>query len=355
MKTTQMKSLTGMMLLLLCAAISFGAPQVKKTRTFTELHNINPKATIEIDSKFGELSLLNWEENKISIEVISKVAAKNEKEAVKLLEMVDIVVDASLDYVSLTTDLEDFFNKANDHYEISVDIIIRVPTTVSMLIEHKYGSINVAKITGNFSLELKYGSLSAEEISGESVNLELSYAEAARIQKTKDIMVENQYSALNIFEARNVSIESKYGSVTLEKCTDLNGEFKGGGVFVGEVQTAVIESSMGDLEIRKLIVSAEIEQNYGSVTIREVSSGFSGLDIENSYGDVRLNFNNKAAFSFIFEGKHGSFTYPKGFLKILEHNVDSYSEYISGEIGNHNGINAKVNIESEFGSVELKM
>ncbi len=344
------------MLSILCLlALSTFGDGIEKSKKFTKSHAINPDATIEIDSRFGDVNISNWGKNEVFIEVTSSVEAPNEKKAERMLEQIYVDIDARQDYVSLGMDFKDLFENTNGRYKINIDVRIVVPKTVSVVADHKYGSLQVDEITGNFSAEIKYGDFRANKLTGESVSLELAYVDAASIREMNKPGIEIDYSSLNISKAKVLDIETKYSECKVENCPLINAEVKGGEMVIGTVEELFLEASMSEIQVNSLEKKAIVDHTYGEFEINNIAAEFERIEIENQYGSIKLNFNNKVSFGFNYEGTHCSFNYPSGFFQIDELVKERFSESVKGRAGADKDSKSQLKIESQFGDVEIRM
>ncbi len=126
---------------------------------------MNKDATLAIKNKFGKIHCQNWDKNAISIEVTITLEASSQDKANKYFDKISISFTGNADRVTATTSFDDNLF-GNNNNEFSIDYMVKMPKTIGIELDHKFGDIILEEVQGPSIIELGYGSLKVNKLSG---------------------------------------------------------------------------------------------------------------------------------------------------------------------------------------------
>jgi hypothetical protein len=105
-----------------------------KSKTIKEEFNVNYDATLHVKNKYGNLDIISWDENRITMDIKITTNGNDEEKVNQRLEDITVAFDASSSKVSATTIIAktskswNLWGKKNN-INIQIDYIIKVPVT----------------------------------------------------------------------------------------------------------------------------------------------------------------------------------------------------------------------------------
>lgn len=126
-------------------------------RRMDKTQSVQAGADFEISSSFSDIDYQTWNKNEVKISVILSVDTKNEKEAERFFDKVDIDYQASSSLVKLKTKWEGNWNSSKDG-SFKIQLIVFAPSSINLDLKHSFGATSINEIT-NAKIDLEYGSL----------------------------------------------------------------------------------------------------------------------------------------------------------------------------------------------------
>ena len=145
-------------ILLLISPFALQAQKISKKvyRSFP----VSQVQKLDLDNKYGNITISDSRKDSVIIDVTIWVDGNNDK-ARRLLDQISVNVSKSGSTVSAETV---FANNFSSNQEFSIDYNISVPADRDLDVSQKYGSVNMANLTGNGNFEIKYGELRAKNL-----------------------------------------------------------------------------------------------------------------------------------------------------------------------------------------------
>lgn len=218
-------------------------------------------------SKYGNLTIAYGQDDFVIVDAKIEAKASSEKQAKKMLDNLDVVMDATPGKVSIKTVIDNG-NDWGRQREFSIDIHVTLPARMQAELNQKYGTITMpGDNRGKYQIDMKYSKLTAGNF-------------------TQPLNVEAGYSKLKLGNLKQVSLELSY-------CSD---------VLLNNVEIASIECKYSDLSFRRLDnLLSKADLSYSSLDIDEVSVGFQDINIDARYSKVNIRVAPKTPFTLIAE------------------------------------------------------
>ncbi|MCC7244746.1 MAG: hypothetical protein IT269_03625, partial [Saprospiraceae bacterium] len=195
-----------MVLALFWSGQSFGENPFKPTQEFirslSRQFDTDAKGTTALYNKYGQIKVNTWSNNKVKIDVQIVVNARNQKEADKMFERINVNFTNAWGYVKAETFISEtmyggwWFNENSNCQDFKINYDIWMPENNQLDLKNKYGNSWVSKLNGKLLAEIKYGDLHAEIISNDA-DLNIAYGKAD-IQQTNNVTGQLSYSELTI-------------------------------------------------------------------------------------------------------------------------------------------------------------
>lgn len=253
-------------------------------------------AAFEISSSFSDIDYQTWDKNEIKISVILSVNTKNEKDAERFFEKVDIDYQGSRSLVKLKTKWEGNWNSSKDG-SFKIQLIIFAPSDILLDLNHSFGATSINEIT-NAKIDSEYGSLDIGTCKGAINDLDVSFG--------------------------SVSIEAFDGG-------DLNIEY-------------------GDAKVGRINGDTEVGVSFSNASLTLAPAMTSKLEINNSYSDCTVFVQHDQGLHLDYNGSFSDVSYPK-YLSVIKKDKEMFTEEIECSHGNES---LKLLVNNSFGDFKLK-
>ncbi|MEP0265700.1 hypothetical protein [Dokdonia sp.] len=327
-----------------------------KEKKIKKEYTVNPDARLKIDNSYGNINVVSWNENRILIEVFIKTNGNNEEAVQKKMDEIDVDFEGNASFVSATTKLNkgsrswwSSWKDSNVNREIRYEV--KVPVTIDVDISNDYGGIYINEIQGNTKINCDYGKLIIGKLLGDNNSLNFDYTNNVTIEYMKSGRITADYSSFTIESAGNIDLNADHTRSEFGEVENLNyvcdyGRLKAGttGVLVGRGDhlTTTFGTVNGDVNLNT---------NYGSVRIDELSANAGDVIIQSDYTGVKLGYNSNYNFTFNISLEYAGLS-GQGDLEFSKKQVETGDKYYEGYYGNANSQN-NININSEYGGVAL--
>ena len=331
--------------------------------------NINATGTFELINKYGKVDIKTWDKNTIDIEVSIVVNARSESAAEDAFDRINVEFDNSSNYVLAETTIES--NKSswwasNEKSDFEINYLVRMPKTNDLKLSNKYGHSFVENIGGDVEAQIKYGNLNMAEIDGD-LNLTLGYGNGSiesaantkidlkygnlHLKRSKDMDIDSKYSNLIFTEVGDVSSNSKYDTYEIESVAKFRGDGKYDNYEFGSAEKVDIYSKYTNVKIGDLEDAIKVENSYGTVYIKNLSDGFSEVDLEGSHSEFKIGVASNAKFTIDLSVDYGDIRYPNG-VEVMHDKRQSHSHTVKGFKGSESA-KGSIKVQTSYGSVKI--
>jgi hypothetical protein len=334
-------------LILLVCKYGVAAKDAEYTREIKKEFTVNPDARLVLENKYGDIRISATDQNKVSVQVLITVDARDLASAVKIFEKVKIVFNNTSDLVEARTQLEnDFKVKGN----FSIDYTVSMPVTMSLDADNKFGDVITGEIGGKARIKVGYGNLETTKLSNSDNLIEVRFGKA-NIDWIKGAVMILKYSEFEGDYAGSLNLNSQYSDFRSNKVIALDATFEGGNLDLGSASAVACRSKFSDMTISTLDQKLDLINNYGSFNVNTIPAGFVSLSVTNSYGNIELGISTVAAYNLEADMHYCNLEYDESKANFSYLNDSSHDQQIRGTIGtNPSGM---VKVSSNYGNVDL--
>jgi hypothetical protein len=345
-----MKSIIKVFILFLFAlVISFNNNVLaqKQVKEIKKEFQISKGDVLEIENKFGDIDVVNWDQPNISISVKLSAEAKSDAAANSIIEKMSIEINKDNGTIYAKTILGNE-SETGGKSVFSVDYILNVPSWINLSLINKFGNIHIDEITGYVNINLKHGELRIMSLSHDKSSplnqIEMAFSNGV-INNAGSLKLDLSYSKLEIEKADAIVAETKYSGININACSSFECESKYDNFKFSEIRNLTGNLQYSNLRIEKL------ESTYTGIKIEEVLPSFESIKISNVRGAYKFGVNPEACFDLYANSNRGGDLSIEGFT-IIEKKTDGNSKYIHAK-NDTNGIPRPINISVEDGSVSF--
>jgi len=322
------------------------------TKKYHEEYTINEKTTLQIENKFGDVKINNWDKNSISIDVIITVEASRQDKADKIFESITVTLAQEGDIVKGITEITDKINNT----KFSIDYDIKTPKYITLNLSNKFGDVFINEITGKSFIAVKYGSLDANKLISDNEKplseLNLGYCDRATIKEFYWGKINIKYSKLNIDKSQALAIVSKYSRLEIQQVSSIVSEVGYDTYKIENIQNFVCVGKYSDISIEKLNKKLDLDIKYGGFKANSVPADFKSIKVNAKYAGINIGISPEASYQLEADLEYADFDFPSG-GKISKIKNDNDMK-VSGTIGNKSNPEPSVYILSKYGNVDIE-
>ena len=297
----------------------------EKQKTYSKTYPLDGNDKIKLDNEFGKIVVNTWDRHEVKVDAQIKAWAKDDNDAQRLLDGVQINDSKQGDVVSYRTETG---NPGNWHggkvRKVEIDYTVYMPARTDLDVENSFGSIVLPDLGGKIDLSSSYGNVEIANLSNPANDIQGSYGN------------------LKAGSLNGAKLEFSYGNVAINECTNLRAQL-----------------SYGTFQLGKLRGAADLDlSNVGGFKIGEIAASFKKLNINSSYSSVALGVSDYNNFNFDITTTYGGFSYNDNKVTITSKTPPDGSRYFSntknykGHFGKSS--DAQISIHSSYGGVNFE-
>ncbi len=319
---------------------------------------VNANSNLSINNSYGNVDITTWKENRVVIEVIIKTNGNDEEKVEEKLEDINVDFNQTSSGVSARTrfskDKKSWWKQIFDGFEnvnMQVNYIVRAPEGNHLDINNDYGGIYIDKTSGNAKISCDYGKIDIGELRGRSNYLNFDYTRNSRVGYVTNAEINADYSDYEIEEAEELMINADYTKSKIQKVARMEFNCDYGSIDVDKVKVLKGDGDYLTTKINRVFTSADLNLDYGSLSIEKVIKGARSVNINTDYTGVKIGYDNEMNFQFDVKTSYGGIDGLDG-LNVQKRNQQNTSNSISGSYGSGND-GAQFNITTSYGSVKF--
>ena len=331
-------------ILLLISPFALQAQKISKKvyRSFP----VSQVPKLDLDNKYGNITISDSRKDSVIIDVTIWVDGNNDK-ARRLLDQISVNVSKSGSTVSAETV---FANNFSSNQEFSIDYNISVPADRDLDVSQKYGSVNMANLTGNGNFEIKYGELRAKNLLSPQLMMDIAYSKVYATE-TNDLSLVLKYSKFYLDKGKNLRLETRYSTIESGDAQDILLDSRYDNIKFRNITNLNVNSMYTGISVEKLARRLDLINGYGNISVGSIPAGFEAINIENKYASIKLGIEPGASYRLDGTVRYCNLTHPDG--KFSSRIRENTSYEVHGVIGNSESPKSAVKVNSSYGNVNL--
>ena len=324
---------------------------ISKEKNIKKTFIVNSNAGIDIENKYGNITVSTWDENKIDLDITIKVSGGNENWVNERLNSIDVDINALKSMVSAITNIGNSSLKSRgSSNSFEINYVIKIPKNGTVKLNNKYGNITTLTLESTTDISCKYGKIILGKLNGDSNRIEIGYSQNSSIDYIKSGNIEARYSGIKINESGNLNVDANYTDVSLQegqniKCKGNYGSFK-----FQKINSLVGSSNYVTISIAEVLNNLNIDATYSKINVESMNEKSKNVNINTGYTNIALGYDANYSFDFDINTRYGSIKNDSS-LEVLVSEIKSNTKRISG-YNKKKGQN-KVIINSSYGNIIL--
>ncbi len=337
----------------------------EEKKKYSETFPVNREMMLELNNKYGNIHIYPWQKDSVYILAEIEASSSSLKRVHNMFDGVDVDISGTDYLVRVKTEFSQDINDLVETikgltnklipYEsrIRINYEIYAPEYIDTRITNKYGDVFLENCRGEFTLNLANGSFKANEID-HSKSLQLTFCDAT-INKLAEGDIESSFSELIIRESSDLDISSVSSRFDLKKAGRIDVESRRDKFYIGSVNSLNGDSYFTDFRIDNLDQELNLETRYGNLSADEIENSFKGININSTYTDIDLAFDQSVSYNLDIRHTNSNVTLPERNADLDKREIDEdrNEAAISGTVGRNPG-NVKVIIKAVRGNIYLK-
>jgi hypothetical protein len=324
---------------------------ITKQKTIKKTYIVNSNAGIDIDNKYGNITVSTWDEDKIDLDITIKVNGANENWVNERLNSIDVEITALKSMVTAVTSLGNSSLKSrgsNNSFEINY--IIKIPKNGSVKLVNKYGNISTLNLESTTDISCRYGKVNLAKLNGSSNKVEIAYCQNSTIDYIKNGNIEARYSGLKINDSGNLNLDASYTDVVLNDGQNIKYDCNYGNLKFHKINSLTGSGNYLTVSIAEILNNFDLDTNYSKISIGTMNEKAGNISVNAGYTDISIGYNPNYAFDFDISTRYANIKHDNN-LDISVTESKNNSKRISG-FYKKKGQN-KVNITTNYGNVSI--
>jgi hypothetical protein len=353
MKNQVFKPIALFLALSLAFTITNARPDSEQRKEINKTYQVSPATSLSFTNSFGRLHINTWDKNEVQVNIEIITRASSESKAKDMLGRININIDDSnpASAISFKTSLSNRNNSGNQSFEINYNVSI--PVNNPLYMKNSFGDAYLGDFKGSLTLDESYGNLKAEHLEGAS-KIDLSFGGGtSTIGSIRQGSLKVGYSNLDVGLIGQLEVNTQFSNIKIEKAMDVSLSAKYGEVKFGEVNSMDANVNFASFKIDQLEKKLVLDIEYGGNTsIGEVSKNIQNLQVESSFGPVKLDLPADLNASIKVKVEFGNLDYDGGKINFNRIHEGQTSKEYEGKIGNGSST-VNIILNSKYGDIKL--
>jgi hypothetical protein len=314
------------------------------------------ETTFEVENKYGNIQLVTWEKDSVSVEVDLTLSESSSSKLKSLKEDVHIDFSRTGNYIVARTVIESESGRiakelrnlsstlTGSNKRMEINYTVRVPAYIDVVLTNKFGDIYMDDLEGQVNLNLSNGVLKANRFRGNS-SVDLSFADGT-IRSLGSCTMSLSYSDLVLEEVSQLDLNSKSSKLTADSVNVLKINSRRDKLDIRKVEYLNGSGNFTQVMVYDFIRECDMYMKYGELTIEHVMPPFTKIYVESDYTDISLFIDPKCSFSFDILHHDKAILKLPGQANVLEDTYNGKDHYrTTGTLG-ESSTGSKVTIDA---------
>lgn len=329
-----------------------------KEKVIKKEFSVNRDALLKIDNSYGNINIITYSGNTVSIEVKIKTNGNNLEKVEEKLNTIGVDFQASSSLVSAKTT----FNKnksnnwwnwgRNNNVNMEINYLIKLPITNSVDLNNNYGSINLDRLEGHAKISCDYGKITTKELMADNNSISFDYTNNSYFEYIKSGKLNADYSGFTVAKTNNLEINADYTKSVVEIAEDVSYSCDYGSITIGKANNVKGNGDYLTARFGEVYKNIQISADYGSIKIDRMTANAGNVLIDSDYTGITIGYDASYQFNLECKLSYASLRGSEDFEFTKKH-IQSTQHYYQGYYGNSNTKNL-VKITSDYGSVTFK-
>ncbi|WP_318344916.1 hypothetical protein [Flagellimonas baculiformis] len=326
---TRCKKILWMALVLF--AVHGAKAQERVQKTIEKSFPLLGTGELQLENKYGNVTLKGWDQNKVSITISIKVNHRRKENAEDLLQRINPEIKTSNSYVSIVSEISnkntgwfaDFFNRNNpidfDRSHVQIDYEIHLPVKAGIKVTNRFGDVVLENCDGPLTALIEHGNLwIGENLNKADIILKYGKVRAKNLNYA-DLELKN--GELDMEDSKSLRLRSDGTEINIHSVSSLEIYSNKDNILVSEAGTLYGSMEFTTFKLDRLAQEVDLKLKIVDFRVYEITNPSAEISIEQESADISLSVTN---FSHRFTAtlEEGVVRLPKSFENVNSEMLD---------------------------------
>jgi hypothetical protein len=343
------------------------------TKNFDKTFTVDKNEVVILANKYGKIEVKTGGTNQVVVNVRVRVNAGSQDEAQKMFDRINIAFSNGPDYVKTETIIESQSGNGwnwrwgkSQSSDFAIDYEVTMPASSRLNLSNKYGNSHIAALNAAVNIEHKYGDFKLDGATAAVIELAYGGGQMGTISalsatvsygkltspNVNAMKMKSKYSQFKFGKMQMAEIQTAYDDYKIDDVETLKIDGKYGDMSIGTVKDLTSNTSYTDLKIDKIEGNADLQTNYGDVSIGSVKSGFGTINIKGNYTDFSIGMDASASYLLDASGSYAGIKHPISIKTTMDSETGSRREIV-GTVGNPSS-KSVLKVRLNYGDLKIR-
>jgi len=329
-----------------------------KEKTIKKEFSVSKDALLKVVNSYGNIDVITYSGNTISIEVNIKTNGNDEEKVQKKLDDIDVEFSGTSSMVEAKTKFDKGKSNSwwnwgkNNNVNMEINYVIKLPITNSVDLNNDYGSINLDRLEGKATINCDYGKITTKELMADNNSLNFDYTNNSYFEYIKSGKINADYSGYTVGKTNKLEVSADYTKSTIEVAEDVHYNCDYGSIQIDKANSVTGNGDYLNARLGDIYKNVDLKADYGSIEIKQMTSNAGNINIDSDYCGTTIGYSSGYNFSFEADLQYASLRDQEG-LEFTKERIESTHKYYLGYHGSSTSGNM-VKIKSQYGNITLK-
>jgi hypothetical protein len=276
-------------------------------RTVSDKFAVSDNTHLEVSNKYGDIIFTTWEIDSVAVDVEIYIESEKYENAQELLELASVNLEQRGTYIIAETiwgEYSSFWSQTKNQIrgvigadqKIQIDYHISLPDYLSVDIDNKFGDVFLPPYKGEVTVEMSHGDFRCRNLSNPR-KVKFGYGKLM-VDEIGSTVLDLEFAEIRISSTQKLNIKSRSSELHIDRATLLEFDSRNDELYLGEIDALNGIFHFTTTEIKKLNTTADIIQNYGSLSARSLDKEFRNIRITPKKSEITLEVSEFIPFNF---------------------------------------------------------
>lgn len=264
----------------------------------------NSNTSLEVYNTYGNVKISPWKSDKVRVDVYVKYDASITNKNDYASKSYRVEISQAGNRIKVET------KHLRSNIKHTINYVIYAPAAIESKTNVKYGDIALGSLSGYVDVDLKYGDLYAEKLdfgnAQKANSIKAAYGDVA-IKEVSWLNLSIEYGNFALQSGYALGINGSYSDFKIDNVKFVNSALSYSDLKFGTLNSIKGKLVNTDIKIDKLYENMVLALTYSNVIIYSVDENFKNIDLQGSYSDGKITFQNNASFKLNVTSKYSDF------------------------------------------------
>nr|WP_299346361.1 hypothetical protein [Allomuricauda sp.] len=312
-------------------SVHVGTAQERVSKTVEESFALNSNGELQLENKYGNITLTGWEQDRVSVKIEIKVNHRKRDNAKDLLRRINPEIKSSNGYVSIVSKISnkntgwfaDFFNRTNpidsDRSHVQIDYEVFLPKKAKLKVTNRFGDVLIEGWSGSLNTLIEHGDLwIGEDLNKADIILKFGKVRARNLNYAS-LNLKN--GELDMEDSRSLRLNSSGTEMKMGMVNSLELYSNKDDIAIAEAGTIYGDLKFSTVNLDGLAQDADLTMKIADFRVRQIIQPETSITLEQESSDISLTISD---FSHRFEAtlEQGVVRLPKSFENVKSDMLD---------------------------------